>query len=180
MKAVANAMRTRRMPVGGPARSTGAGGRAKAIAARGGRVGGFTLFELVIILVLVGLLSVVAIPVFLNEELRVVPAAEQIAGEIRYAQSLAMTHGDSYSFNVSGNTFSISKGAGGSVALSNGDAAGSFDGLSLSIDGGGSGSVTFSSLFGQADSAHTVQVTGGGASASVSVSAETGYVRVQS
>lgn len=145
----------------------------------GGRAEGFTLLELVIILVLVGLLSVVALPVFLNEGLRVVPAAEQIAGEIRYAQSLAMTHGDSYSFNVSGDTYSITKGAGGGVPLSNGESSGSFDGLSLSIDGGGSGSVTFSSLFGKADSAHTVQVSGGGRSVAVSVSADTGYVRVQ-
>lgn len=140
---------------------------------------GFTVFEMVIVLVLVGLLSIVAVPLFLNADLRVTPAAEHIAGEIRYAQSLAMTHGEPHSFNVNGDSVSISKQSGGTVALSNGESSASFDGLSLSIDGGGSGSITFSSLFGQADAAHTVQVTGGGASASVSVAAETGYVRVQ-
>lgn len=141
--------------------------------------GGFTVFEMVIVLVLVGLLSVIALPPLLNEELRAAPAADQIAAEIRYAQSLAMTHGASYSFQVSGDSISISKGSGGGVSLSTGEASRSFDGLNLTIDGGSSGSVTFSSLFGQADSAHTVQVSGGGSSATVTVSADTGYVRVQ-
>lgn len=145
----------------------------------GDKANGFTLFELIIILVLVGLLSIVAIPLFLNEDLRVTPAADQIAGEIRYAQSLAMTRGEAHSFNVNGDSFSISNESGGTVSLSNGDVSGSFDGLNLTIDGGGSGTVTFSSLFGEADGAHTVQVSGGGSSASVSVSGDTGYVNVQ-
>ncbi len=179
MTANANPMRRCRVAVAAALPGESGRGSGKDLLVRGSGAGGFTLFELIIVLVLVGILSIVAMPVFLDEGPRVTPAAEQIAGEIRYAQALAMTHGESYSFNVSGNSYSISKASGGTVPLSNGDASGSFDGLSLSIDGGGSGSVTFSSLFGRADGAHTVQVSGGGASVSVSVSAETGYVRVQ-
>lgn len=171
---------TPRSPSYMPLRCDSGSRRPRATVARAaGRTDGFTLFELIIILVLVGLLSIVAIPMFLNEDLRVTPAADQIAGEIRYAQSLAMTRGESHSFDVSGDSFSISSESGGAVPLSNGDAAGSFDGLSLTIDGGGSGSVTFSSLFGEADGAHTIQVSGGGSSASVSVAGDTGYVNVQ-
>lgn len=180
MKALANAMRPCRVIAVSPLVRETDGAFPGASATRNtGSAAGFTVFEMVIVLVLVGLLSIVAIPLFLNEGLRVTPAAEQIAGEIRYAQSLAMTHGEPHSFNVSGDTFSITSESGGAVPLSNGEASGGFDGLSLTMDGGGSGSVTFSSLFGQADGAHTVRVTGGGASASVSISAETGYVRVQ-
>lgn len=180
MKFLVTEMHARRSIIAMPLRSDSDSRYPRTVAVRAGdKANGFTLFELIIILVLVGLLSIVAIPVFLNEGLRVTPAADQIAGEIRYAQSLAMTHGESHSFNVSGDSFSISSESGGAVPLSNGDPAGSFDGLNLTIDGSGSGSVTFSSLFGEADGTHTIQVSGGGSSASVSVAGNTGYVNVQ-
>lgn len=180
MKPMATGMNTTRSSGDRPLRCDSSSRRPRtAVARAGGEVDGFTLFELIIILVLVGLLSIIAVPAFLNEDLRVTPAADQIAGEIRYAQSLAMTRGEAHSFNVSSDSFSISKESGGTVPLSNGDASGSFDSLGLTIDGGGSGSVTFSSLFGAADGAHTIQVIGGGSSASVSVAGDTGYVNVQ-
>jgi len=52
---------------------------------------GFTLGELLIVIVLVGIISAIAVPRMSNDPLVVATQAEQLAADIRYAQSLAMT-----------------------------------------------------------------------------------------
>lgn len=106
---------------------------------------GFTMVELVIVMVLVGILAAYALPRLNTGALQVMPVAEQIAAEIRYTQNLAMTRSQEHTFEIIGNTISIQ----GGVPLSDGQT------------GGGS-----------------VSVTGGGSSATVQVSGETGYVQI--
>lgn len=143
--------------------------------------GGFTLVELVVIIVLVSILSIVAIPRLLSDDISVTPVADHMAAEIRYAQALAMTHGEAHQFRVGGGTFRITRdpggcaGGGANVPLSDGESSGSTRGLAVS----GSSCVSFSSLFGRPDGSHSIQVSSGGSAATIQVTSETGYVQVQ-
>lgn len=137
------------------------------------RCSAFTLVELAVVLVILGALAFVAIPRLNTGSLKVVPVAEEIAAELRYAQNLALTRAEDHTFSVGGGSFSIS-GPGGGVPLSNGDASGSYDGVSVD-----SASVTFTPRFGQPDGGVAIGVSGGGSSVSVIVEGETGYVYIQ-
>jgi MSHA pilin protein MshC len=131
---------------------------------------GFTMIELVIVMVLVGILAAYALPRLNTASLQVMPVAEQIAAEIRYTQNLAMSRSEAHTFEVSGNTITIN---GGAVALSNGQGSVTFSGVSVSP-----ASVTFSPRFGQPSGGASINVDGGGSSVSVQVAGETGYVTV--
>lgn len=130
------------------------------------------MIELVIVMILVAVLAFVAIPRLNTDSLKVVPVAEQIAGEIRYAQNLAMTRSDSHTFSVGGGSYSISN-SDGPVSLSNGEAAGSY--TDVNVD---SATITFSPRFGQPDGGASINVTGGGSTVTIEVEGETGYVRI--
>ena len=84
---------------------------------RSGRHGGFTLMELVAILVLVGILSFSVVPRFLDKgSIDVGAMAEQLAGDIRYTQSLAMTRGQRNRINLAAASYQITTSAGVPVA----------------------------------------------------------------
>lgn len=75
---------------------------------------GFTLVELVAIILLVGILAFTAIPRYLNKS--VIDAsvmAEQLANDIRYTQSLAMTSGQRNRINLTATTYQITTSNGG-------------------------------------------------------------------
>ena len=77
---------------------------------------GFTLVELVAIILLVGILAFTAIPRYLNKG--VIDAsvtAEQLANDIRYTQSLAMTSGQGNRINLTSATYQITTSSGGAV-----------------------------------------------------------------
>lgn len=133
---------------------------------------GFTTTELIIVLVIVGVLAFVAIPRLDLPSLKVMPVAEQVAAEIRYAQNLAMTRSQAHSFTVGGGSYSISN-AGGGVPLSNGEAAGSYEDVAVDA-----ATVTFSPRFGRPDSGATIDVSAGSSMATVVVEGETGYVYI--
>jgi prepilin-type N-terminal cleavage/methylation domain-containing protein len=54
-------------------------------------VAGFTLTELVMVLAVVGIISAIAVSRMSNDPLVLATQAEQLASDIRYVQSLAMT-----------------------------------------------------------------------------------------
>ncbi len=78
------------------------------------RKSGFTLVELVVILVLVGILAFTAIPRYLNKgAVDASVMAEQLANDIRYTQSLAMTSGQRNRINLTATTYQITTSSGG-------------------------------------------------------------------
>lgn len=81
---------------------------------RSTRDDGFTLVELVVIILLAGLLAFTAIPRYLNKgAIDVSVIAEQLANDIRYTQSLAMTSGQRNRINLTAATYQITTSSGG-------------------------------------------------------------------
>src|SRR3989344_9560466 len=75
-------------------------------------VNGFTLVELVAIIILVALLAFTAIPRLPGPSLGVDSQAEQLAAEIRYTQSLSMTRGDRFLVNLTAAGYQITDSGG--------------------------------------------------------------------
>jgi len=58
--------------------------------------GGFTLTELVMVMVVIEIIAAIALPRIGNDPILLSTQARQLAGDIRYAQTLAMTQGQRY------------------------------------------------------------------------------------
>lgn len=76
---------------------------------RRGRGGGFSLLELILVLTIVVVLAVFAAPRLTTAPSTTTSAlAAQVAANVRYAQSLAMSRGQRYRINFTANTYQIS------------------------------------------------------------------------
>src|SRR6266852_3769351 len=71
---------------------TGSGPRLRGPA----RERGFTLRELIIVMVIVGIISAIALTRTGNDPVMLATQVDQLAGDIRYVQALAMTQGQRY------------------------------------------------------------------------------------
>ena len=76
------------------------------------RVQGFSLLELVIVLILTGILSVYAINRWPGSSINLSAQADQLVADIRYTQSLAMSRGQRYRINLNAASYSITNAAG--------------------------------------------------------------------
>ena len=73
-----------------------------------GRFRGFSLLELVTVLLMVGVLAVFAVPRLFTVQSITLPAvAAQMTSNIRYAQSLSMSQGQRYRVNFTATTYQI-------------------------------------------------------------------------
>lgn len=66
---------------------------------------GFTLFELVMVIIIIGVLAAIAIPRFSLQDSSVHAQAAQVARDIRHAQMLAMSQGRTLTFQSLGTTY---------------------------------------------------------------------------
>jgi len=80
------------------------------------RAQGFTLIELVTVLLLVAILSVTAINQWPGSGINLSAQADQLANDIRYTQSLAMNRGQRYRINLAADRYWISD-TGGTVTV---------------------------------------------------------------
>lgn len=75
---------------------------------RAGRVSGFTLIELVLIIVVMTILGIVVLTRYQPAELSVSVEADRLGRDIRHMQMLAMTWGQPLRLSAAGNTYSVS------------------------------------------------------------------------
>lgn len=66
------------------------------------RAAGFSLIELVVVMIIVAVLAAIALPRSNNDAVMLAAEAERLAVEIRYAQALAMTRGQPHWIAFSG------------------------------------------------------------------------------
>ncbi len=71
------------------------------------RVGGFTLLEIIIVLMIVGIISAIALARVGNDPVMLSTQVDQLAGDIRYVQALAMTQGQRYRINLSATGYTL-------------------------------------------------------------------------
>ena len=150
---------------------------------------GFTTIELVAVIVLVGILAFSFSPRFTERTIELNGQVEQLAGDIRFAQSLSMTHGaryciffnaaqSQYQFRNSSCATAVAHPATGSTAyitLSNTSMAlSNISGSYIEFDTKGK-PYTFTAPSSNA----TITLSSSGGTRSVSVSPETGRVLVQ-
>jgi MSHA pilin protein MshC len=75
---------------------------------------GFTLVELVVIIIVLGILSAFALPKFFNlGDYRERAAFDEVASALRYAQKLAVGSGCAVQVVFAGNTYALQQGTGG-------------------------------------------------------------------
>ena len=154
-----------------------------------GRASGFSVLELVLVVVMVGLLAVFAAPrLFTTQGITLPATAAQLAASIRYTQSLAMSRGQRYRINFAAGAYQITDMGGAPIVqpLTASTAAVSVAPATLSgfnppltgdyvaFDGKGVPYVdATNALAGTA----TITLTAGAEVASVAIAAETGHVR---
>ena len=152
---------------------------------------GFTIVELVVVMIIVAVLAATLLPKTSDRIINVNAQADQIAGDIRYVQSLSMTQGQRYYINFPNSTTYSFFAASGMVAIPH-PATGSTTpiplaaGITLAVapasavaiafDGKGApylGTAATSPLSG---ANAVITLSGGNATAAVTVFPETGRV----
>ncbi|MDH5513390.1 MAG: hypothetical protein OEY27_09295 [Gammaproteobacteria bacterium] len=160
---------------------------------RSTRRSGFTLVELVAIILLVGVLAFTVVPRFLTKgSIDVSVKAEQLANDIRFTQSLAMTSGRSNRIELTATTYKITTSTGGPVVhpATGSAAAISLNNVSLGnynppLTNGylafdGKGVPYFNIVTGSVlTTPATIRLTAGSYTRDVVVSPQTGRVNVQ-
>jgi prepilin-type N-terminal cleavage/methylation domain-containing protein len=81
------------------------------------RSGGFTLRELIIVLVIVGIISAIALSRTSNDPVMLSTQVNQLAGDIRYVQALAMTQSQRYRINLAAGGYTFTRADAGGTAV---------------------------------------------------------------
>lgn len=152
---------------------------------------GFSLVELVVILVLVGIVSALVIPRFESAPITVGAQADQLATDIRYAQALAMTRGARYCLYLgtltNGTSYAIRTGANCATTVTHpatGSSTVDFSDLSYTATNLSTVYIEFDTMgrpttISPVTSSAQIVLNGNGESRTVAVSGVTGRVVIQ-
>lgn len=100
------------------------------------KTNGFTLVELLIVIAIISILTVTVLPKWQAGGINLGAQANQLASDIRYTQSLAMTSGQRYYLiKQSSNTYQILNASGSPITLA-------FGGTTMTLNSG----ITFGTL----------------------------------
>lgn len=149
---------------------------------------GFSMIELVGVLVIISILAVIALPrLTAPSTITLAANASQLAGAIRYAQSLSMSQGQRYRLNLTANSYQITDMSGATTSLppSAGNAvtttpvalSGYAATLSNNYVAFNTTGVPFISATTALAATATITLTSGGNSVSLSIAPETGAVK---
>ena len=153
---------------------------------------GFTLLELVITIIILGALAVFTFSSWTGSTINLGGQTQQLANDIRYAQSLAMTKGQRYRWiKTSSNTYQIQNSSGTAITLATGsttvtlNSGISFGALSnlpnslVNFDGAGVPYTDTGSPGTALSSTASIPLTSGSDTTTVTVTSSTGRVSVQ-
>lgn len=152
---------------------------------------GFTLIELAIVIIVIAIIGVVSFMKWTGTDINVGGQAKQLASDISYTQSLAMTKGVRYYLIITGtNTYQIRNASGSAqtlamgnttVTLNTGITFGSLTNLPNSLiafDGKGAPYTTASSPGTTLSGTATIPLITSSSTRTVSIAPTTGYVSV--
>lgn len=149
------------------------------------KLNGFTIIELITVILLLSILSAVAFVMWPGDQINLDAQAKAVAADIRYAQNLSMTRGVRYEFlRVSTTTYQISTVGGADVTsrtLGNRISFGTFTNLPnnlVAFDGRGAPYTDTATPGTALSSAATITLTGGGATRTITITPGTGRVAV--
>lgn len=151
---------------------------------------GFTLIELIIVIIILGVLSVGIYINWSGVPVNVSAQANQIANDIRYTQALSMSKGERYRIVFSSASYQITNSSGTPITLplggttetlTNGASFGAFTNLPNNLivfNGEGTPYVTTALPGTPLASTATIPVVGGGSTKVISITPQTGRVTV--
>jgi prepilin-type N-terminal cleavage/methylation domain-containing protein len=151
---------------------------------------GFTLVEMVIVILIISILAVAVYTQLPSVQLNVAATAQQVANDLRYTQALSMYSGQRYYLNgLSGNTYDIVTVGGSAIMLARGSTVATFPngitfGTATNIPGGlvgftGRGAPITDTSGTLLTATGIVTITSGSQTMSISISPVTGRVIVQ-
>lgn len=153
---------------------------------------GFTMVELIIVIVVIAILSVFLLPSMPASTLNLQYSAAQVLNDIRYAQALSMATGQRYRLvQVSSNSYSITDQSGNAIIMpsggtvmlfSNGITFSAFTNLPNNLVAFNSQGIPYTdtSIPGTAlASTATITLTAAGATRSMTISPQTGFGALQ-